>query len=59
MNAETSYPQFKPHQKVTSNFGDRLTVLFQRGCQVFVVEEPYGHYHPTKIFPDLLAPIGD
>ena len=52
MKQENIYPQFKPNQKVRSIFGERLTVLYQRGCQVFVVEKPNTHYHPTKVFPD-------
>ena len=45
------YKQFQPGQKVKSNFGEVLTVLFQDGCQVFVEEECMGHYHPNNLFP--------
>lgn len=45
------YPQFQPGQKVANQFGKVLTVLHQRGCQVFVAEECNSHYHPTKLHP--------
>lgn len=43
------YPQFQPGQAVLNKFGQVLTVLYQRGCQVFVAEECGNHYHPTKL----------
>jgi hypothetical protein len=45
------YAQFKPGQKVHNLYGETLTVLFQDGCYVKVVEELLGHYHPSKLFP--------
>lgn len=45
-----AYPQFQPNQKVLTIYGQIRTVLFQRGCQVFVVEECRGWYHPTKVW---------
>ena len=45
------YQQFNPGQKVRNQFGEVRTVLRQLGCQVFVEEECYGHYHPSKLFP--------
>jgi hypothetical protein len=47
----TDYPQFAPGEKVRTEFGELRTVWEQRGCQVFVVEEPdNASYHPTKLF---------
>jgi hypothetical protein len=46
----TAYPQFSPGQKVRTCYGETRTVLFQNGCQVFVVEECSGWYHPTKVW---------
>ena len=46
-----NYAQFTPDQLVRTVYGDVRTVLLQKGCQVFVVEEPMGWYHPTKLFP--------
>jgi sarcosine oxidase gamma subunit len=45
------YPTFEPGQKVRTIYGKIRTVLFQCGCQVFVVEESNGWYHPTKVWP--------
>lgn len=45
------YPQFTKGQKVRTRYGTIRTVLFQRGCQVFVVEESDGWYHPMKVWP--------
>lgn len=41
---------FKAGDKVKNKFGQTLTVLFQRGCQVFVEEECNGWYHPENLF---------
>ena len=41
---------FKSGQKVKNKFGQILTVLLQRGCQVFVEEECLGHYHPNNLY---------
>jgi hypothetical protein len=49
------YPQFSPGQKVTTIFGETRTVLAQVDCQVFVLEEPHGWYHPSKVFPKQAA----
>lgn len=46
----TNYKTFKRGQKVRTVFGQIRTVLFQRECQVFVVEECMGWYHPSKIW---------
>ena len=50
-NSETAdYPQFAPGEKVRTEFGVLRTVWEQRGCQVFVVEEPdNASYHPAKL----------
>jgi hypothetical protein len=45
------YAQFKPGQKVRNQYGQTQTVLFQRGVQVWVVEETLGWYHPAKLWP--------
>lgn len=45
------YQIFQPGQKVRNLFGKTLTVLFQDGCYVKVVEDTLGHYHPSKLFP--------
>lgn len=45
-----NYPQFQPGQKVRNMQGKELTVLYQDGCYVQVIEETIGHYHPTKLF---------
>jgi hypothetical protein len=50
MKTATTYPQFKVGQKVRNLFGETLTVIFQDGCYVKVLEQ-FGHYHPTKLFP--------
>jgi hypothetical protein len=49
------YRQFSPGQKVTTIFGEARTVLEQVDCQVFVLEEPNGWYHPSKVFPKQAA----
>ena len=49
MLTTTTYPEFKPGQKVRTCYGDNCTVLFQNGCQVFVEEECNGWYHPTEV----------
>lgn len=41
---------FTPGQRVRSIYGERLTVLFQQGCQVFVIEYPNRWFHPSKLF---------
>jgi hypothetical protein len=46
----TQYPEFSEGEEVRNQFGDTLTVLFQRGCQVFVMEDTLAHYHPTKLY---------
>lgn len=46
----TSYPRFEAGQKVRTIYGQIRTVLFQRGCQVFVAEECNSWYHPTKVW---------
>jgi hypothetical protein len=45
----TNHKQFKPGQKVRNNYGQTLTVREQNGCQVFVVEDSFSWYHPTKL----------
>ena len=45
------YKQFQIGQKVRSKLGEILTVLKQEGCQVYVVEECLGHYHPNNLYP--------
>lgn len=47
MNVE--YKQFQRGQQVGTVYGETRTVLFQRGCQVFVEEDCNGHYHPSKL----------
>ncbi len=49
-HSATAYPQFAVGETVRTIFGETRTVLFQNGCQVFVVEEPRRWYHPTKLF---------
>ena len=44
------YKQFKSGQKVKNQFGQMLTVLLQQGCEVFVEEESFGHYHPNNLY---------
>lgn len=51
MGVAVEYHQFQPGQKVRNQFGETRTILSQVGCQVFVVEECNGHYHPSKLFP--------
>jgi hypothetical protein len=46
-----TYPQLAEGQRVRTCYGAARTVLFQIGCQVFVVEECSGWYHPTKVWP--------
>lgn len=46
----THYPTFHRGQIVRSIYGERLTVLHQIGCQVFVVESN-AWFHPSKLFP--------
>jgi hypothetical protein len=41
-------PTFQPGQKVRTCYGETETVLFQRGCQVFVGANRW--YHPTKVW---------
>ena len=45
----SEYPQYDKGQKVRTCFGEIRTVLFQRGCQVFVLEQCGGWYHPSKV----------
>jgi hypothetical protein len=46
----SNYKTFKPGQRVKNNRGRVLTVREQHGCQVFVVEESFGWYHPSKLW---------
>ena len=46
-----TYPTFAPGQIVRSIYGERLTVLFQIGCQVYVKEHCNAWFHPSKLFP--------
>jgi hypothetical protein len=43
--------EFKPGQKVRTQYGQIQTVLFQRGVQVWLVEDTSGWYHPAKLWP--------
>jgi hypothetical protein len=46
----------EPGEKVRTEFGELRTVWDQRGCQVFVVEEPdCARYHADKLFPTASA----
>ncbi|MFM8332123.1 MAG: hypothetical protein ACKN9T_10580 [Candidatus Methylumidiphilus sp.] len=47
---ETMMKKFAKGQKVKNRFGETLTVLFQRGCQVFVEEECGVWYHPDNLY---------
>jgi hypothetical protein len=47
--SENRYPTFEPGQRVRTCYGQIRAVLFQRGSQVFVLEEPSCRYHPTKL----------
>jgi hypothetical protein len=43
--------EFKPGQKVRNQYGQTKTVLFQRGVQVWLVEDSQGWHHPAKLWP--------
>lgn len=51
----TDYSTFHRGQIVRSIYGERLTVLYQIGCQVFVAEYCNAWFHPSKLFCERAA----
>jgi hypothetical protein len=39
----------KAGDKVRNRYGELLTVVLVRGCQVWVREQPMGWYHPANL----------
>lgn len=48
--SEYDYPTFQPNQTVRTIYGETRKVRSQNGCQVFLVGDCHGWYHPTKLF---------